>query len=185
MTRIFGFTALFALVFVAATMLLGLSLGDVRDPADRPTQQWATVHRLSGLAASLCVLLVNAIVVTYFIGTSRWCREVVDTYRLDPQMAAASNRLKRRAFPNALVSMLVAVGIVASGGAADPAAALRLAPVGGLSWANWHLLVALAGMTAIAWTFFVEWTTIQENHQSIERILAAVKQVRQERGLEV
>ena len=30
------------------------------------------------------VVLVESVVVTYFIGTSRWCKEVVETYRLDP-----------------------------------------------------------------------------------------------------
>ena len=75
--------------------------------------RWATVHRLAGVAAGLAVVLVNSIVVTYFIGTSRWVKEVTETYRLDSQFIARSNALKRRTFPWAMLSMLAIVGVIA------------------------------------------------------------------------
>jgi hypothetical protein len=40
-------------------------------------------HFLTGLMAALAVVLVESVVVTYFIGTSRWCKEVVETYNLN------------------------------------------------------------------------------------------------------
>jgi uncharacterized membrane protein len=83
---------------------------------DRPSQttrHWATIHRLTGVAAALGVVFVHSLIVTYFIGTTRWCREVVETYRLDTGLVRASNQLKRRTFPWALAGMLAVVGIIA------------------------------------------------------------------------
>jgi hypothetical protein len=46
----------------------------------------AAVHILLGVLAALVTVLVNSISVTYFIGTSRWCKEVADVYHLDPEL---------------------------------------------------------------------------------------------------
>lgn len=40
-----------------------------------------------GIATGLLALFVNSVSVTYFIGTSRWCKEVVDTYELETELA--------------------------------------------------------------------------------------------------
>ena len=90
MNKIFRVLASFAVVFVLATLMLGFSLRshDIRDVHDAAGQRWATVHRLSGVAAALAVVLVNSIVVTYFVGTSRWCKEVAETYQLAPSFVA-------------------------------------------------------------------------------------------------
>lgn len=170
---------------MAATLLLGLSLGDVRNPADETTQRWATVHRLSGVAAGLCVVLVDSIVITYFVGTSRWCKEVVETYRLDRGLILRSTRLKRRTFPISTVSMLAVVGVVALGGAADPAASLQLKPPGGLTWANIHLIGAIAGLALVGLGFVVQRNNMEANHEIVGEVMEAVRQVRLERGLEV
>ncbi len=176
----------FALALMTATLLLGFSLGDVRDPADRDTQRWATVHRLSGMAAGLAVLLVDSIIITYFIGTSRWCREVVETYQLDPELIQRAARLKRRTFPVATVSMLTVVGVVALGGAADPGASLQLKPLGGvLEWSQLHLIGALLGMALVGWGFLAAWQNVNENVRLIGQVMDDVRQVRAERGLEV
>ena len=184
MTRIFNTLAGFAVVFMAATLVLGMSLGDVSDPTDQVTQRWATVHRLSGLAAALLIVLVNSIVVTYFVGTSRWCKEVVSTYPIEPALAERSARLKRRTFPIALSSMLIIVGVVALGGAADPAASLEMPPLGGVTWAQFHLLGSLIGIALVGWSFLVQRGYIEINGEIIERMLDEVRRIRSERGLE-
>jgi membrane associated rhomboid family serine protease len=170
---------------MAVSFVLGMSLGDVTNPLDRDTQRMATVHRLSGIAAALTVVLVNSFVVTYFIGTSRWCKEVVEAYSLDAQPSRRSTLLKRRTFPLAVFSMLAVVAIVALGGAADPGAALQIQPLFGLHWAKVHLLGALAGMALIGYSFCVQWFNIEANRQCIAEILAEVKRIRLERGLTV
>jgi hypothetical protein len=117
--------ATFAVALMMATAGLGLWLGDLHGQTDPAVLRWGTVHRLSGVLAALVVVLVNSMAVTYFVGTSRWVREVVETYGLDAGLVTRSRRLKRSAFPFAVAGMLAVVGIVALGGAADPATGRR------------------------------------------------------------
>ena len=101
MTRIFLTLASLSLILLVVAMVMGLTMGDLyaQPEPSQDTLRWATVHRLTGVAAALAVVFVESVVVTYFIGTSRWCKEVVETYRLDASVIVASNRLKRRTFP--------------------------------------------------------------------------------------
>ena len=82
-----------------------------------------TLHMLLGQAAALVAVLVNSITITYFIGTSRWCKEVCETYRLPAELAERSTRLKRSTFPWALAGILAVIVIVGLGAAADPSGA--------------------------------------------------------------
>ena len=120
------------LITLATLSLVLLSCGAVGRSVDRrpattnpsdETIHWATVHRLTGIAAALGVVFVESVIVTYFIGTSRWCKEVVDDLLTRSRGRPASNRLKRRAFAVALVGMLMVVGVISLGAAADPATA--------------------------------------------------------------
>ncbi len=180
MTRIFAVLAWFAILLVAANLVIGLCLGDVRQ-IDPQVQRWATVHRLFGVFAALAVVLVDSIVVTYFIGTSRWAKEVVETYGLDRELIRRTTALKRRTFPWATLSMLAIVGVIALGGAADPSTNRPNTA----DWATPHLLGAFVGLAFIAWAFLVESSNIYQNHTAIGDIMAEVKRMRSERGLDV
>jgi hypothetical protein len=179
-TRIFTILAWLAILMVATNLILGLSLGDLRQ-LDPTVLQWARVHRLLGVAAALAVVLVNSIVVTYFIGTSRWAKEVVETYSLNVDFVRRTTALKRRTFPWATLSMLVIVGVIALGGAADPASGKP----GTEHWVSTHLIGSIAGLAFVAWASVVEWNNIYRNQQAIHDILAEVRRIRQERGWEV
>ncbi|MEX0978706.1 MAG: hypothetical protein WDZ48_07635 [Pirellulales bacterium] len=181
MTRIFVSLAWLALVMMAATFILGLAIDDLHTDHSPEMLRWATVHRLAGVASALAVVLVHSIVVTYFIGTSRWCKEVSEAYALDPRFIRRSTALKRRTFPWAVMAMLAVVGVIALGAASDPATALPHTE----DWVIPHLLGAIAGLAFIAWAFFVEWNNIHANHQVIDEVLAEVRRIRSERGLEV
>lgn len=146
-----------------------------------PLQQRATLHRLCGVLAALIALLVNSISVTYFIGTSRWCREVVNTYALDAELATRANALKRRAFPWALSGIAVILAIVALGAASDPGT-LRQATQ---HWVLPHYAVALAGVFLVSVSLLVQVNLIGDNSQIIEEVLANVRRIRQQRGLDV
>ena len=185
MNRIFPPLALFAAVFMSATLVLGLNLGDLRQDPTPDTLRWATVHRLSGIAAALSVMFVDSIAVTYFIGTSRWCKEVADAYQLNARFVQQSSTLKRRTFLISLLSMLAMVGVVALGGAADPAAALRLQPLAGFTWSQIHLAGALAGLAFIAWCFYRQWINVAANQEIINEVQSEVRRIRLEKGLEV
>ncbi len=173
---------MFAVALMAATAGLGLWIGDLHDATDPAVLRWGTVHRLSGMFTALIVLLVNSIAVTYFIGTGRWCREVVETYRLDAALVERSKQLKRSAFPFAVIGMLSMVGIVALGGAADPG--------GGLAersreWVTWHLVGGIGLAALIAWCFQAQLPAIRRQHALIDDVMEAVRRERAARGLDV
>jgi hypothetical protein len=179
MPRILFTLALLSLVLMGAALVIGLSIGDLYDSPSDTTLHLTTVHRLTGMAAALAVVFVQSIVVTYFIGTSRWSKEVVETYQLDPALIRESTVLKRRAFPWAVMGMLAVVGIAALGAAADPATGRPDTQ----SWANVHLASALAGVAFVGWTYYAAWNYISANQGVIQRVLEQVGRVRHERGL--
>lgn len=181
MTRIFLTLAWFALVMMIATAGIGLSIDNLHQDHSPEMLRWATAHRLAGVATALAVVLVHSIVVTYFIGTSRWCREASEAYGLDPALLVRANKIKRRTFPWAVMGMLAIVGVIALGAAADPATGMRHTA----DWIIPHLISALTGVAFIGWTFFVEWNHIHENQQMIADVMTEVRQIRAERGLEV
>ena len=165
---------------IAAALLLGLLVGDLYDSPTDQTLRWATAHRLTGIAAALLVVLVESIVVTYFIGTSRWCREVVETYRLDRGPADVSLRLKRGTFPWALAGMLTVVAVGALGAAGDPGTNGPHTQW----WAKVHLGAAVVGLLIVAWTYWVAWNNVLANHVVINEIVEQVARIRQARGLD-
>ena len=145
-----------------------------------PIHNRALVHILLGVTAALVAVLVNSICVTYFVGTSRWIREVVETYRFSDDWIARADRLKRRTFPWAVVGMLTAVGIIALGAAAHPGTARA----GTAWWVTPHLIGALVGTTLIGVSFYIQANNIQTNYQIIQQIVQLVQKVRRERGLD-
>lgn len=181
MEKMFAWVALFAVALMAATAGLGLWIGDLHGQTDQAVLRWGTVHRLSGVLAALVVVLVNSMSVTYFIGTGRWCREVVETYGLPTSFITRSKQIKRASFPFALIGMLSVVAIVALGGAADPAAGRQ----GSEAWVTPHLLggIGLAGL--IAACFQAQRSRIRQQQGLIGDVLAAVREIRRSRGLEV
>jgi len=144
-------------------------------------QGWFRVHMLLGVGTSLAIILVNCIAVTYFIGTGRWCREVVETYQLDPALAARSQKLKRRSFPWATLGIITALAISALGAAADPGNTVSQSEF----WVTPHMVAAFAGFLLIAGAFYFQWVNIAENHSVLEEIVAQVEAIRRERGLDV
>lgn len=142
----------------------------------------ATLHMLLGSAAAMVTVLVSSISITYFIGTSRWCKEVCDTYRISGDLAERSARLKRSTFPWSLAGILAIIVVVALGAAADP------------SGANWgraggfvlpHYLGAMIGLVIVLVSFWMQLSRIAENHGVIEEILAEVARIRAERELPI
>lgn len=181
MTRIFMTLAWFALVMMGATLFIGLAIEDLHTDRSPEMLRWATVHRLSGVSTALVVVLVHSIVVTYFIGTSRWVKEVSEAYSLGHEFIVRANTLKRKTFPWAVMGMLTVVAVGALGAAADPSTGRPNT----ILWVTPHLIGALVGLAFIAYTFFVEWNNIHANHVVISDVLTEVQRIRAERGLEV
>ena len=183
METMFSRVAIFAVALMAATAGLGLWIGGLHDVTDPAVLRWGTVHRLSGMFAALVVLLVNSISMTYFIGTGRWCREVVEAYGLPAEIIARSRQIKRSAFPFAVIGMLSVVGIVALGGAADPGGGLA-GPGGSRDWVTWHLVGGIGLAALIAWCFQAQLPAIRRQHALIDEVMDDVRRERAARGLE-
>jgi MFS family permease len=165
----------------AAAIILGLSIGDLyANPVATSTIEWRGRHMLIGVAAALAVVFVESIIVTYFIGTGRWCKEVTETYQLPRGDLVESTRLKRRTFPLAVVGMLTVVGVSALGAASDPGTHRP----GTADMATWHLAAAFGGLAVVAWTYYQAWLNISAQQRVIERIVAQVQRIRRELGLD-
>ncbi len=136
-------------------------------------------HFLLGLLATLVTVLVNSITVTYFIGTNRWCREVIDAYHLDPSITQRSDALKRAAFPWAALGIVTILVVATLGAASDPSANTSASA----SYVMPHMYAALMGFAIIAYALFVQISKIAENYAIIEEILAHVYRIRDEKGL--
>lgn len=181
MTRIFPMLASFSLMLMGVAAMLGLVIGDLyADPVAQATLDWRGRHMMTGVAAALFVVLVESIAVTYFVGTSRWCKEVTETYRLPPGDLSESTRLKRRTFPWCVLGMLTVVGVSALGAASDPGTGRADTAW----WTDIHLAAAFGGLMVVAWTYYRAWLNIADNQRVIERIVAQVRQIREERGLD-
>ena len=149
--------------------------------ADKQFQQprfWMTLHMLLGSAASLVAILVSSITITYFIGTSRWCKEVCDTYKIAADLAERAAKIKRSAFPWALAGVATIIAIVGLGAAADPSGA-NFERSGSLVLP--HYIAAIVGLAIVAVCFWMQTQRIAENYQTIEEILAEVKRIRDEK----
>ncbi|MAT70061.1 MAG: hypothetical protein CMJ58_11115 [Planctomycetaceae bacterium] len=168
------------MLFVLA-LGLGLSVGDLYDNPTQADVAQKGNHLLAGTAAALFVVFVESIAVTYFVGTSRWCKEVTETYKLDPADVAESTRLKRRTFPLAVAGMLTVVGVGALGAASDPGTGRENTA----TMANVHLAAAFAGLCFVGWTYYRAWLNIAENQNVIARIVAKVREIRVAKGLDV
>jgi hypothetical protein len=153
----------------------------VRGPRDRKL-----VHFYLGLASSLLVILVNSITVTYFIGTSRWCKEVAETYQLSPSLVQRSDNLKRRTFPWAAGSMLLVIVLAALGGLADPSTTVsQVHPQWPAQFVTWHYGLAMIALVLVAAAFWVQINRIAANYAVIDEMTAEVRRIRAERNLPV
>ena len=137
--------------------------------------RWSSVNFLFLVATTLMATLVCSITITYFIGTSRWCKEVVEAYALDPQLAAESIVCKRRAFPWALAGIVVVLLLVTLGGAANPGVRLTDAT----PWGVWYKIAAALGTAAVVFCFWKQSQHLAKNYAVIQTILDEVRRARE------
>jgi hypothetical protein len=132
------------------------------------------IHIWLGVIAVMVSLLVNSVSITYFIGTSRWCSEVVHAFKLEPELADQSRRLKRRSFPWALLGILVTLGIASLGAAGDPFSSTSSPS----TWVNAHWMLAIGGTVLIGASFVSQATALSANYQVISTIMQGVEERR-------
>ena len=184
MTRIFATLALCSTATLVTALWLGWEIGDAtsRDPA---VQSRVMVHFLLGVAALVCAVLVHALVITYFMGTGRWLEETCEAYRLVDSWQARSRELKWRLYPAIVASLLLLIVTGAFGGAADPASAVGFQGIGPLTAPQVHLWVAVVTLLVNAVVNVFEFLALRRNGALVQEVLAEVRRMRLERGLEV
>ncbi len=181
MSRIFPMLASLSLGLFGAAVVLGLTIGDLYAvPPAEATIRWRGIHMLTGVSAALAVVFVHSIAITYFVGTSRWCKEVTETYRLDRNSLVRSTQLKRQTFPWSVIGMLTVVVVGALGAASDPGTGRPDTA----SWVSLHQLGALVGFALVGWTYFRAWLNIVANQAVIRKIVGEVGAIRRKRGLD-
>ncbi len=134
-------------------------------------------HILASLFASLVSVLVNCLSVTYFIGTGRWCLEVVDAYGLDDDLVVQARKLKRRSFPWSLIGVLATIAMAALGAAADPSTLLANTQ----QWVKLHAIVSVAGTALVIVALALQRRYLGQNQHLIDRIVQEVQAARTER----
>jgi len=143
----------------------------------QPPRGRMTLHMLLGAGGALLAILVNCITITYLIGTSRWCKEVCETYRLPADLAERSTQLKRSTFPWAVTSVLAVILVVGLGAAADPSGANFNRSA---QFVTPHYLGAMVMLLVVSGSFWVQIQRIAANYEVIEEILLEVKRLRSE-----
>jgi hypothetical protein len=148
----------------------------------KEVQPLMTRHMLLGIVAALMTLLACSVSITYFVGTSRWFKEVVDTYKLDQNYVDVSQRTKRQSFRWSFIGALTILVVVGLGAASEP------------TWANAqhsqtyvmpHYMAALAAIGLLIISFAAQYMSLAANGTLIECVMAEVRKIRQGRGLEV
>jgi hypothetical protein len=139
-------------------------------------------HMLLGILAALMTLLACSVSITYFVGTSRWFKEVVDTYKLDQSYVNLSQQTKRQSFRWSVVGAIAILVVVALGAASEP------------TWANAqhsqeyvlpHYFAALGSMVLLVMSFAAQYMSLATNATLIESVMSDVRRIRQKRGLAV
>ena len=174
MTRILVNLTAFNLVALCAAFGVGWVAFFAGSRAN-PDDSTFLLHFYLGLIAVTTTLGLHCLVFIYFLGTGRWVKEVSLAYGLTDyhRLPTLTRELKRRAFPVALVSMVVTIVAAASGG--------------GVATMQWPWIVH-GGLTVVAlgvnvWGFFPEYRCVMQNGAVIDEVMREVDRIRAERGL--
>ncbi len=178
MTRIFLVLASLANGLLIVTLVLGLQIGDARSP-EAATTGALGVHFLVALGTAILVLLVHAVVLTYFMGTGRWIEETSAAYQLGEEPRRQNIRLKYRVLPGMVLCIGLVVATGALGAIADPASHTKLAGAATIHF--WLAAATLAVNLTVSW---IEWDGIHRNARIVNEVIDAVRRIRRERGLD-
>lgn len=180
--RIFLTLALVAVVFLAASTLLGLNVGDATqlDPA---VQSRISTHMLVGLGALTFATLVHAITLTYFMGTGRWIEETSNAYSLGAGFHDRNQKIKYGILPGLSVCVLLLITTGALGAVADPATPVSLDGTLGMTGSQIHFGIAMLTAFANLATYFGHFVAVNRNSNLVDEVLGEVHRIRQERGL--
>lgn len=180
MARIFVSMVVLNSLFLALSFGLGLNIGDVMARESQGRVSW---HMLSGLGALIFSSLAHALVLTYFMGTSRWLEETSTAYQLPSDWSNENRQIKYRTIPALVLAFLMLLAIGGFGAAADPASRIGFTGFLGLSASEIHLFSAILGCGVNLIVQLIEYGAIRRNGELILAVLAEVRRIRMEHGL--
>ena len=162
---------------------MGLNIGDAKI-ADPEIQSAVSQHFLMACAGLVLGMLVHALVLTYFMGTGRWLEETSKAYQLPDEYRAEGQSLKYRTLPLMVAAILMLVITGGFGGAADPASPVGFQGWFGVSPATLHLIVASLTLAINAAANLQEFRALERNGEIIKQVVAEVRRIRKEHGLD-
>ncbi len=177
MKQIFLFFALLANLALIITFALGWRIEDAASIEEAARQQFS-MHFLFALASTAFVLLVHAIVLTYFMGTGRWIEETTQAYKFDDAARKQNIQLKYKFIPGMVFCMCIIIVTGAFGAIADPASNAQLA-----GSATIHFSLGMLTVVANILVSLIEYQQISRNTDLVDAVYAEVLAVRKERGL--
>lgn len=187
MKRIFLTLAVIANVIMLVSLLLGWQIGDPMQShgLDAAVNTRISQHILIGLGALTSVTMVHALLLTYFMGTGRWLEETSQAYSLAPEWHRQNKQIKYGILPGIVICFLMVVATGAFGAVADPATAVSLDGVFGLSDSAMHFTIAVMTWLVNLIANTTQFVAIARNSAIVDGVLAEVRRIRIERGLPV
>jgi hypothetical protein len=154
-------------------LLIGFLLGFPAAALPRGAgSPWYGLHFLLGLTGTMTTLLVHSVVFTYFLGTTRWVKEVVAVYRMPEWVYAQAVRNKRRTFPFELWGMVLVGAVAWLGAAADTRRGFGSA---------WHLGMAALALGFNLGAFVAEYAGIVAQARLLLEVKERADRLREER----
>jgi hypothetical protein len=181
-TRIFLTLAISAAVMTVATFAFGMSIDDA---TLRESQKIVGFHILLGLGTLIFTSLVHAIVLTYFMGTTRWLEETITAYQLSWSFFKESKTLKYRTIMLMMVCFLLLIATGAFGAAADPASSAGFRGMWGLNGGQFHMAIALLTWGVNLAVNVYQFSALSRNGEIIDAVMSEVRRIRLEHGLSV
>jgi hypothetical protein len=176
-------TAVGALLLVAS-FILGFEIGDPRSVAPA-TRKLLSYHLLVSVAALIFAALVHAVLLTYFMGTSRWMDEARQAYKFDSRWSDENRRLKYRTIPVMAVCLLLLISNIPLGALSVDRADWKVPGLGAVSPSRVHLVFALLTIVVNLAVNAMEYRAIRRNGQLIADVVGEVRRIREARGLPV
>jgi hypothetical protein len=161
---------------LAITVVLGFL---VMNPAEIRAAQIADDwgyhwHLPMAILTALFSLLTHCLVFTYFLGTTRWVRETVTAYALDERFPRESRSCRSRSFAVAIISMLMVVAAVASGGGAHTGTW----PL----WVHWAAPALTYGFMLFAYR--IEYLALERHIALTDEVMNEVNRIRVANGMD-
>jgi hypothetical protein len=173
-----------SLILLVGAFVLGLTIGDPKS-RDEAVQTHVGWHIDAAMGALVFSALVHAIVLTYFMGTGRWIEETSTAYSLPATFYGESKSIKYRTIPAMVACLVLLVLTGAFGSMADPASPSSAKTLFGMPPGTVHLAAAVLTLSAQALILLWEYQALHRNGEIIQRVMAEVRRIREERGLPV